>query len=163
MSSRRQITVSGLQRVLQNLLAERVSIRDLPTILEGISEATAITRNLCAISEHVRARLARQISNANTNDIGYIPLSPCRPNGSRLLPKPSRAMARNGIWPWRRPKLQQFINAVRQTYDRNAPDGRVAGAVDQPRYSALCAFGHRALPARHRGAVAERDLPKGQN
>src|SRR5690606_686563 len=34
-----QITVGGVQRVLQALLAERVSIRDLPTILEGIQEA----------------------------------------------------------------------------------------------------------------------------
>ena len=69
-----QVTISGLQRVLQNLLAERISIRDLPTILEGISEAIAITRNLSAISEHVRTRLSRQISDANTNDMGYIPM-----------------------------------------------------------------------------------------
>ena len=34
-----QITAGGVQRVLQSLLAERVSIRDLPTILEGIQEA----------------------------------------------------------------------------------------------------------------------------
>ena len=34
-----QITVSGIQRVLQGLLAERVSIRDLPSILEAIAEA----------------------------------------------------------------------------------------------------------------------------
>ena len=34
-----QISVGGVQRVLQALLAERVSIRDLPTILEGIQEA----------------------------------------------------------------------------------------------------------------------------
>ena len=36
-----QISVGGVQRVLQKLLAERVSIRDLPTILEGIQEACA--------------------------------------------------------------------------------------------------------------------------
>ena len=36
-----QIGTGGLQRVLQALLAERVSIRDLPTILEGVQEATA--------------------------------------------------------------------------------------------------------------------------
>jgi flagellar biosynthesis protein FlhA len=36
-----QISVGGVQRVLQALLAERVSIRDLPTILEGIHEACA--------------------------------------------------------------------------------------------------------------------------
>ena len=34
-----QINVSGIQRVLQSLLAERVSIRDLPTILEAVAEA----------------------------------------------------------------------------------------------------------------------------
>ncbi|MET0923515.1 MAG: flagellar biosynthesis protein FlhA, partial [Xanthobacteraceae bacterium] len=56
-----QITVSGIQRVLQLLLAERVSIRDLPTILEGIADAIAFTRNPATLAEHVRARLARQI------------------------------------------------------------------------------------------------------
>ena len=40
-----QITISGIQRVLQILLAERVSIRDLPTILEGIADALPFTRN----------------------------------------------------------------------------------------------------------------------
>ena len=40
-----QITISGIQRVLQILLAERVSIRDLSTILEGIAEAISFTRN----------------------------------------------------------------------------------------------------------------------
>src|SRR4029453_14461240 len=36
-----QVTVSGIQRVLQLLLAERISIRDLSTILEGIADALA--------------------------------------------------------------------------------------------------------------------------
>ncbi len=52
-----QITVSGIQRVLQLLLAERVSIRDLATILEGIADAIAFTRNPATLAEHVRARL----------------------------------------------------------------------------------------------------------
>src|SRR6185295_10408005 len=61
-----QITVGGVQRVLQNLLREQVSIRDLSTILEAIAEASRATHNVNMISEHVRARLARQISHANT-------------------------------------------------------------------------------------------------
>ena len=40
-----QVTVSGIQRVLQLLLAERISIRDLSTILEGIADALAFSRN----------------------------------------------------------------------------------------------------------------------
>ena len=70
-----QITVGGVQRVLQALLAERVSIRDLPTILEGIQEACGgATRAIPAIVAHVRARLARQISDSHTGPNGYIPL-----------------------------------------------------------------------------------------
>ncbi|HSY56713.1 MAG TPA: flagellar biosynthesis protein FlhA, partial [Bradyrhizobium sp.] len=56
-----QITISGIQRVLQLLLAERISIRDLSTILEGIADALAFSRNPATVVEHVRARLARQI------------------------------------------------------------------------------------------------------
>lgn len=127
-----QITISGLQRVLQNLLAERISVRDLPTILEGISEASAITRNLSAISEHVRTRLSRQISDANTNEMGYIPIVTLSPewenafaeslvgegDGRHLAMPPSR--------------LQQFIAAIRQTYDRLAQMGESPVLLTNP-------------------------------
>ena len=70
-----QFTVGGVQRVLQTLLAERVSIRDLATILEGIQEAVANpNRSIPAIAAHVRARLARQLSDAHMAGGGYIPL-----------------------------------------------------------------------------------------
>jgi flagellar biosynthesis protein FlhA len=70
-----QISVGGVQRVLQALLAERVSIRDLPTILEGVQEAAAAqNRAIVAIATHVRTRLARQISDSHTGPAGYIPL-----------------------------------------------------------------------------------------
>ncbi len=70
-----QINIGGIQRVLQALLAERVSIRDLPTILEGIQEALAGgARGIAAIAGTVRAGLARQISEANTGPAGYIPI-----------------------------------------------------------------------------------------
>ncbi|RKP22963.1 FHIPEP family-domain-containing protein, partial [Syncephalis pseudoplumigaleata] len=69
-----QITVSGIQRVLQLLLAERISIRDLSTILEGIADALAFSRNPSTLAEHVRSRLARQICAQNTSMNGYLPL-----------------------------------------------------------------------------------------
>src|SRR3546814_8216331 len=68
-----RVSISSIQRVLQNLLAEGVSIRDLATILEGIAEAIGYTQNVMTITEHVRARLARQISAANTRD-GTLPV-----------------------------------------------------------------------------------------
>ena len=70
-----QIGTGGLQRVLQALLAERVSIRDLPTILEGVQEATAAgSRGIGGILGVVRARLARQLATAARGPGGYVPL-----------------------------------------------------------------------------------------
>ena len=54
--------------------SSRISVRDMPTILEGISEACGHTRNVMMITEHVRARLARQVSYMNANEQGFIPL-----------------------------------------------------------------------------------------
>ncbi len=70
-----QISTGGVQRVLQALLAERISIRDLSTILEGIQEACAgPVRSVPAICAHVRTRLARQISDSHMGPGGYVPL-----------------------------------------------------------------------------------------
>jgi flagellar biosynthesis protein FlhA len=70
-----QISVGGVQRVLQALLAERISVRDLPTVLEGIHEACAgQNRSVTALAAHVRTRLARQISDSHTGPAGYIPI-----------------------------------------------------------------------------------------
>lgn len=67
-----QISVGLVQRVLQNLLRERISIRDLPTIIEGLVEAHHSTRHPTLLTEHVRSRLARQLSDHHTNDKGYV-------------------------------------------------------------------------------------------
>ncbi len=69
-----RITTAGIQRVLQGLLGERVSIRDLPLILEAIGEALGATQNVVLITERVRTRLARQISTACTAESGFIPI-----------------------------------------------------------------------------------------
>lgn len=69
------IGVGGIQRILQSLLAERVSIRDLPTILEGIQEANAAgARTIPGILAIVRQRLARQLSDAARGPEGYVPM-----------------------------------------------------------------------------------------
>src|ERR1041385_9008915 len=69
-----QITVSGIQRVLRILLDERVAIRDLPSILEGIADGLAATRNPQNLAEHVRARLSRQLCAQHTSPAGYLPI-----------------------------------------------------------------------------------------
>ncbi|HWE53163.1 MAG TPA: flagellar biosynthesis protein FlhA [Bryobacteraceae bacterium] len=62
-----------VQRVLQNLLRERVSIRDAVTILEAMGEATATIRNPMLISEYVRQSLRRVVVKPYLNAQGDLP------------------------------------------------------------------------------------------
>jgi flagellar biosynthesis protein FlhA len=55
------LTYSGLQAVLKQLLAERVSIRNLHLILEAIAEVAPHVRRVEQLAEHVRMRMAQQI------------------------------------------------------------------------------------------------------
>jgi flagellar biosynthesis protein FlhA len=68
------VTATTIQRVLQALLRERVSIRDLPAILEGIGEAAPHTASVTLLVEQVRARLARQLSFAYRGEDGALPI-----------------------------------------------------------------------------------------
>lgn len=118
-----QITVSGVQRILQNLLTERISIRDLASILEGISEATGYTQNINMITEHVRARLARQISAANTAPDGFIPLVTMSPEWEQNFAESIVGQGEDKQLSMAPSLLQEFIAAVRDNFDTLAQQG----------------------------------------
>ena len=115
-----QISLGGVQRVLQNLLAERVSIRDMPTILEGIYEACGHTRNVVMITEHVRARLARQISDMNTNEQSFIPLITLSPQWEQAFAESLVGTDDDKQLSMQPSKLQEFISGVRKAFERQA-------------------------------------------
>ncbi|MCF8466049.1 MAG: flagellar biosynthesis protein FlhA [Sneathiella sp.] len=118
-----QISVSGVQRILQNLLSERVSIRDLATILEGISEATGYTQNINTITEHVRTRLARQISAINTAEDGYIPLITLAPQWEQNFANAIVGQGDDRQLSMAPSQLQEFIAKVREVFDTLARQG----------------------------------------
>ncbi|WP_374652605.1 flagellar biosynthesis protein FlhA [Dongia sp.] len=115
-----QISVGGVQRVLQALLTERISIRDLANILEGVAEATGYSRNVNAIVEHVRARLARQISDASSDASGVIPLVTLSPEWEQAFANAVRGDGEDRQLVMAPSDLQQFIQSVRQTFERFA-------------------------------------------
>ena len=127
-----QISVAGIQRVLQNLLNERVSIRDLPTILEGISEACAITRNVLMISEHVRARLSRQLSDGAVDDNGIIPIVALSPEWEQAFGDSLVGQGDDRQLSMAPSKLQEFISAVRQNFERFAMQGETPILLTSP-------------------------------
>ncbi len=128
-----QIPVGGVQRVLQNLLSERVSIRDLPTILEGISEACGYTRNITAITEHVRSRLARQISESCANDQGIIPLISLSPAWEQTFAEALTGQGDDLQLSMAPSRLQEFIALVRQNFERQAMLGEAPVLLTSPR------------------------------
>jgi flagellar biosynthesis protein FlhA len=127
-----QIALGAVQRVLQNLLNERVSIRDLPTILEGVAEAVGYTRNMTQITEHVRARLARQISDTNTNDSGFVPLVTLSPMWEQSFIESIVGQGDDRQLAMAPSKLQEFINQVRQVFERQAMQGETPALLVSP-------------------------------
>jgi flagellar biosynthesis protein FlhA len=65
-----QLNVGQVQRILQNLLAEGVSIRNLAGILEKVSDYTTTTKNPDELSEHARRALGSQIIKPYQSDKG---------------------------------------------------------------------------------------------
>ena len=127
-----QISYTGIQRVLQMLLNERISIRDLPTILEGVSEATGYTNNVQMITEHVRARLARQISAAHTSPNGYMPLITLTPQWEHAFIEAIVGDGDNRELAMAPSKLQDFIRAVQTAIEQASTQGEPAVIITSP-------------------------------
>jgi flagellar biosynthesis protein FlhA len=118
-----QITVSGIQRVLQLLLAERISIRDLSTILEGIADALAFSRNPATLVEHVRARLARQICAQNTSINGYLPLIALSAKWEQAFAESIVGTGEDRSLAMQPSRLSEFMTAVRDRFEQAAREG----------------------------------------
>jgi flagellar biosynthesis protein FlhA len=127
-----QIAVTGVQRVLQTLLAERISIRDLPAILEGIAEAIGHTKNTLYITEHVRARLARQICHQHMSPGGYLPLIALSPDWEQAFAESLVGQGEERQLAMAPSQLQQFITAVRQRFDEAGQNGEVPVLLTSP-------------------------------
>jgi flagellar biosynthesis protein FlhA len=127
-----QISVTSVQRVLQTLLGERVSIRDLPSILEGIAEAVGHTKNPLYITEHVRARLARQLCHANTAPGGYLPLIALSPAWEQAFAESIIGQGEDKQLAMAPSQLQQFIQAVRTRFDEAGQSGDIPVLLTSP-------------------------------
>jgi flagellar biosynthesis protein FlhA len=62
------LSIGDVQKVLQNLLKERLSIRDLTTIIESMADFGTVTKDPDLLSEYVRQSLARSICRSVQND-----------------------------------------------------------------------------------------------
>lgn len=66
------LPLGAVQKVLQNLLRERVSLRDLLTICETLADYSPMGKDPDILTEYVRQKLARSIVGAHTNEQGTL-------------------------------------------------------------------------------------------
>jgi flagellar biosynthesis protein FlhA len=126
------ITISGIQRVLQILLAERVSIRDLATILEGIADGLGTTRNPAMLAEHVRARLARQLCAQHTTGVGHLPIIALTAKWEQAFAESIVGQGDDRSLAMQPSRLTEFINLVREKFEQAARDGEAPVLVTSP-------------------------------
>ena len=68
----KDLTVAEVQQIVYNLLKERVSVRDLKTILEVLSLQSRVSKNADYLTEQVRQALSRSICKQNLADTGEL-------------------------------------------------------------------------------------------
>ena len=127
-----QISRAGIQRVLQSLIKERISIRDLPTIIEGIAEASATTSHLDAIVEHVRGRLARQICHSNQALDGNLPVLALAPQWEQAFHESLIGEGDRKQLALAPTKLHEFVDAVRNGFETAGAQGHVPVLLTSP-------------------------------
>ncbi len=68
------LTLGDVQKVLQNLLREKVSVRDLGTILEALADWAPRTKDVDQLTEYARAAISRQICKQHADETGGLPV-----------------------------------------------------------------------------------------
>ena len=126
------VSYTTLHRVLQALLKERVSVRDLATILEALGEAAPHTSSVSALVEHVRGRLGRQICWANRSEDGALPIVTLSPEWEHAFADALIGPGEDKQLSLAPSKLQDFIRAVREAFERAAGLGETPVLLTSP-------------------------------
>jgi flagellar biosynthesis protein FlhA len=79
------LSIGEVQKVLQNLLKERVSIRDAVTILETLADYGAYTKNTLTLTEYCRQALGRSICKAYQTEDGDLPVFTISPDLEKCI------------------------------------------------------------------------------
>jgi len=102
------LSLGQIQHALQNLLQERIPIKDLPTILETLADYATSTKEPDILSEFVRHALARTISALYLDDEGGMKVAILDPSLEKLLAD-SMQSTKRGIIAVLPPELSQKV------------------------------------------------------
>jgi flagellar biosynthesis protein FlhA len=126
------VSATTVQRVLQALLKERVSIRDLGAILEGLAEVAPHNSSITSLVEAVRTRLARQLCWQNRGEDGALPIITLSPDWEAAFAEALIGPGDEKQLALAPSKLQDFIRGVREAFERAALAGDAAVLLTSP-------------------------------
>ena len=112
--------VITVQHVLQALLAERVSVRNLPLIVESIAEIGRTSSNVVTLTEHVRKRLANQICKGLSDDSGFVPVMTMSAAWEKEFVEAVRINGDERNFLMTPQRVQEFVLAARQQIQKFA-------------------------------------------
>jgi flagellar biosynthesis protein FlhA len=111
------MTLGAVVKVIQNLLREQVSIRDLLTIFETLADEAPNSKDIELLTESVRKKLSRTITRKYTNDEGTIPVMSLSPYYEELIAN-SLLQTENGVQLVMDPRqANEMINEIARVID----------------------------------------------
>ncbi|MBX5459661.1 MAG: flagellar biosynthesis protein FlhA [Steroidobacteraceae bacterium] len=154
----RVMPLSGVVRVLQGLLMERVPIRNIRTIIETLAEHAPRTQDPAVLQNHVRVALGRQIVQDIAGISGELPVITLDPELERLLQN-SLAGTNTGQSPGLEPGLAERLQArLAESAQRQEQSGEPAVLLVAPALRhALARFIRASVPGMH--VLAWNEIP----
>ncbi len=117
------LSLGGVQKVLQNLLRERVTIRDLLSICETLADYATMSKDPEVLTEYVRQRLGRSIVGAFVDDSGTLTVLTLAPQAEDLI-RESIQKTEQGTFLSLEPNLaQRLLESISDMAEKVAADG----------------------------------------
>ncbi|BCS87401.1 flagellar biosynthesis protein FlhA [Pseudodesulfovibrio sediminis] len=119
------LSIGGVQKVLQALVEENVSIRDLLTIVETLADYGGATQDPVQLTEYVRAKMGRTIVKPYTGEEGVLPIITMSPQIDEILGNAMRPAEQGGYLALEPGVAQRLIQAInKSTEDAMVADGQ---------------------------------------
>lgn len=112
------LSYSVVQRVLQNLLRERVPIRDSVTILEALSEGAQMTKNPVLLTEYVRQAIRRVIVKSHANPQGEIAAYLVEPSAEQTVESAVEHSEHNSVLSLAPQAAREFVGRLTRKLER---------------------------------------------
>ena len=126
------LPLSVVHRVLQGLLEERVSIRDLLTILETLGDHGTAIRDPEMLAEYVRHSLARQISREHKNEDGTLPAIIMAPQWEEKISKTLVSTDQGSFAALDPNEVQRLVRDVSKSMEEVSQRGQVPVLLTTP-------------------------------